>query len=91
VLAVRGSVLAGIVDPEVPDFLYVGKGAATFTNDAGSTDMRPGHAIAVPSRTTAVMRLETMPPAIRPKSDFFNGIGQTQPIGLNTMKGRFWS
>jgi mannose-6-phosphate isomerase-like protein (cupin superfamily) len=63
-LAVRGSVAAGIVDAEVPNFIYVGEGNAVFTNDSGSTDLRPGDAIAVPSRTTAVMRPEAMPPAI---------------------------
>jgi FecR protein len=64
VLAVRGSVVAGIVDPEVPIFIYVGEGSAVFTNDTGSTELRPGHSIAVPSRTTTVMRPEAMPPAI---------------------------
>lgn len=64
VLAIRGSVVSGIVDPEVPTFVYVGEGAATFTNDAGSTDLQPGAAIAVPSRTVPVMRSAAMPPAI---------------------------
>jgi fructose-specific component phosphotransferase system IIB-like protein len=64
VLAVRGSVVSGIVDPEVPAFFHVGEGAAVFTNDAGSMEMRPGHAIAVPSRTTPVMRPDAMPPAV---------------------------
>ena len=63
-LAVRGSVVAGIVDPEVPNFIYLGEGSAVFTNDSGSAELRPGDAIAVPSRTTALMRPETMPPAI---------------------------
>ena len=31
VLAIRGSVVAGIVDPEVPTFVYVGEGTAVFT------------------------------------------------------------
>ena len=64
VLAIRGSVVAGIVDPEVPTFVYVGEGAAVFTNDAGSTDMQPGSAIAVPSRTTPLKPASAMPPAI---------------------------
>ena len=64
VLAVRGSVVAGIVDPDVPHFVYVGDGSAVFSNDAGSTELRPGQAVAVPSRNTTVMRPETMPPAI---------------------------
>src|SRR5215472_3431031 len=63
-LAVRGSVAAGIVDSEVPNFIYVGEGSAVFTNDSGSTELRPGDAIAVPSRTTAVMQPQAMPSAI---------------------------
>src|SRR5262249_48928091 len=63
-LAVRGSVAAGIVDSEVPNFIYVGEGSAVFTNDSGSTELRPDDAIAVPSRTTAVMQPQAMPPAI---------------------------
>ena len=51
-LAIRGSVISGIVDPETPTFVYVGEGNASFTNDAGSTDLQPGNAIAVPTRTT---------------------------------------
>jgi hypothetical protein len=63
-LAIRGSVVAGIVDPETPTFVYVGEGNASFTNDAGSTDMQPGNAIAVPTRTTTPMRPSAMPPAV---------------------------
>jgi hypothetical protein len=63
-LAVRGSVAAGIVDSEVPNFIYLGEGSAVFTNDSGSAELQPGDAIAVPSRATALMRPETMPPAI---------------------------
>ena len=63
-LAIRGSVVAGIVDPDVPTFVYVGEGNAVFTNDAGNAAITPGTAIAVPSRTTAVMRPATMPPAV---------------------------
>jgi hypothetical protein len=63
-LAIRGSVISGIVDPETPTFVYVGEGNASFTNDAGSTDLQPGNAIAVPTRTTRPMRPDAMPPAI---------------------------
>ncbi len=63
-LTIRGSVAAGMVDPDVPTFLYVGEGSAVFTNDAGSADMQQGSALAVPSRTTAVMRPAAMPPAV---------------------------
>jgi hypothetical protein len=63
-VAIRGSVISGIVDPETPTFVYVGEGNASFTNDAGSTDLQPGNAIAVPTRTTPPMRPNTMPPAI---------------------------
>jgi hypothetical protein len=63
-VAVRGSVISGIVDPETPTFVYVGEGNASFTNDAGSTDLQPGNAIAVPTRTTPPMRPGTMPPAV---------------------------
>jgi hypothetical protein len=63
-LAIRGSVVSGIVDPETPAFVYVGEGNASFTNDAGSTDLQPGNAIAVPTRTTPPMRPDAMPPAI---------------------------
>ena len=64
VLAIRGSVISGIVDPETPTFVYVGEGNARFTNDAGSTDMQAGHAIAVPTRTTPPMRPDAMPAPI---------------------------
>lgn len=63
-LAIRGSVVSGIVDPETPTFVYVGEGNATFANDAGSADLQPGSAIAVPTRTTPPMRPDAMPPAI---------------------------
>ncbi len=63
-LAIRGSVISGIVDPATPTFVYVGEGNASFTNDAGSTDLQPGNAIAVPTRTTSPMRPDAMPPAI---------------------------
>lgn len=63
-LGIRGSVAAGIVDPELPDFLYVGDGAATFTNQAGSAELQPGSAIAVPSPSTPPMAPAAMPPAV---------------------------
>ena len=63
-LGIRGSVAAGIVDPEIPDFLYVGDGAATFTNQAGSTALTAGGAIAVPSAATPPMDPAAMPPAV---------------------------
>ena len=63
-MGIRGSVVEGIVDPSVPDFLYVGEGNATFTNNAGSSNLAPGSAIAVPSPTTAPMTPAAMPPAI---------------------------
>ena len=60
-LAIRGSVASGIVDPDLPDFVYVGEGSATFTNSAGSTTLQPGNAIAVPSATAAPMPPSAMP------------------------------
>lgn len=60
-LAIRGSVASGIVDPDVPNFIYVGEGNATFTNPAGSSPLNPGGAIAVPSDTTAPMATADMP------------------------------
>jgi hypothetical protein len=64
VLGIRGSVAAGIVDPEIPDFVYVGDGVATFTNQAGSAELQPGSAIAVPSPSTPPMAPAAMPPAV---------------------------
>jgi hypothetical protein len=63
-LAIRGSVASGIVEPDIPTFVYVGEGSAVFTNDAGSADLQPGNALAVPSRTTPVMRPAAMPPSV---------------------------
>jgi hypothetical protein len=63
-LAIRGSVVSGIVEPDVPTFVYVGEGSAVFTNDAGSADLQPGNSLAVPSRTTPVMRPSAMPPSV---------------------------
>jgi len=60
-LAIRGSVASGIVDPELPNFIYVGEGEARFSNSAGSTPLLPGNAIAVPSATTAPMSAAAMP------------------------------
>jgi hypothetical protein len=60
-LAIRGSVASGIVDPNVPNFIYVGEGNATFTNPAGSSPLNPGDAIAIPSSATAPMAASAMP------------------------------
>jgi hypothetical protein len=60
-IGIRGSVAAGIVDPAVPDFFYLGEGSATFTNTAGSSTLLPGSAIAVPSATTPPMAPGAMP------------------------------
>jgi hypothetical protein len=60
-MAIRGSVAEGIVDPAVPDFVYLGQGNATFTNSAGSSTLEPGNSIAVPSATTQPMVAGTMP------------------------------
>jgi len=58
---IRGSVAEGIVDPAVPDFIYLGEGSATFTNSAGSSALQAGGSIAVPSAATPPMAPETMP------------------------------
>lgn len=60
-MGIRGSVAAGIVDPAVPDFLYLGEGSATFTNSAGSSTLQPGNSIAVPSDATPPMAPASMP------------------------------
>lgn len=60
-MAIRGSVAEGIVDPGVPDFVYLGEGAATFTNSAGNTPLQPGNSIAVPSAQTQPMAASAMP------------------------------
>jgi hypothetical protein len=60
-LAIRGSVASGIVDPDMPNFIYVGEGNATFTNPEGSSPLNPGDAIAVPSSSTAPMAASAMP------------------------------
>ena len=60
-LGIRGSIVSGIVAPEVPVFLHVTEGNADFTNDAGGTDLHPGSSIAVPSKHTKPMRPDLMP------------------------------
>ncbi|MBV8779495.1 MAG: FecR domain-containing protein, partial [Alphaproteobacteria bacterium] len=63
-LGIRGSIVAGIVDPEVPDFVFLGEGSATFGNGAGNVALQPGNAIAVPSAATPPMSPANMPPAV---------------------------
>jgi len=63
-MGIRGSVVEGIVDPSIPDFVYVGEGNATFTNGAGSSDLVAGASIAVPSATTLPMAAASMPAAV---------------------------
>jgi hypothetical protein len=63
-MGIRGSVAAGVVDPAVPDFIYLGEGNATFTNSAGSSTLQPGNSIAVPSATTPPMAGDAMPAPI---------------------------
>jgi hypothetical protein len=60
-MGIRGSVASGIVDPAVPDFIFLGEGNATFTNSAGSSNLQAGNAIAVPSATTQPMSPSAMP------------------------------
>ena len=60
-MGIRGSVASGIVDPSVPDFIFLGEGNATFTNSAGSSNLQAGNAIAVPSATTQPMSPSAMP------------------------------
>jgi len=60
-MTIRGSVAEGIVDPSIPDFLYLGEGNATFSNSAGSSPLVPGDSIAVPSATTQPMAASAMP------------------------------
>jgi hypothetical protein len=63
-MGIRGSVVEGVVDPSIPDFVYVGEGNATFTNGAGSSDLIGGGSIAVPSSTTPPMAAAAMPAAV---------------------------
>jgi hypothetical protein len=60
-MGIRGSVATGIVDPSVPDFIFLGEGNATFTNSAGSSTLQAGNAIAVPSSSTQPMSPDAMP------------------------------
>jgi hypothetical protein len=60
-MGIRGSVAEGVVDPAVPDFIYLGEGSATFTNAAGSSALQAGNSIAVPSAATPPMAPEAMP------------------------------
>jgi hypothetical protein len=60
-MGIRGSVAEGVVDPAVPDFIYLGEGNATFTNSAGSSSLQAGNSIAVPSATTPPMAAAAMP------------------------------
>jgi hypothetical protein len=61
IVGIRGSVAAGIVDPQSPDFIFVGHGSSVYFNDAGTTQLQQGQAIAVGSRTTVPMSPEQMP------------------------------
>jgi hypothetical protein len=63
-MAIRGSVVEGVVDPSVPDFLFVGEGNATFANGSGGSNLGAGGAIAVPSTATPPMAPAAMPPAV---------------------------
>jgi hypothetical protein len=63
-MSIRGSVVSGVVTPGAPPMLFVAQGAATFSNDAGSTSVLPGQAIAVPSPTTAPINPASLPPAV---------------------------
>ena len=60
-MGIRGSVAEGVVDPAVPDFIYLGEGTATFTNSAGSSVLQAGNSIAVPSAATPPMAPDAMP------------------------------
>jgi hypothetical protein len=60
-LGVRGSIVSGVVVPNVPVFLHLTEGDATFVNDAGDSRLQPGNSIAVPSRHTRPMRADLMP------------------------------
>ena len=63
-MGIRGSLAEGVVDPDVPDFVFLGEGSATFSNSAGSVDLQPGGSVAVPSAATPPMAPTTMPPAV---------------------------
>lgn len=64
VMGIRGSVASGVVDPDLPDFVFLEEGSARFATDAGASDLQAGQAVAVPSRMTAPMRPDHMPPAV---------------------------
>ena len=64
IIGIRGSVAAGIVDPQLPDLLFVGQGDATYINNAGTMRLQAGQAIAVASRTTVPMPPARMPPPV---------------------------
>jgi len=63
-MAIRGSVVEGVVDPSIPDFLFVGEGNATFENGSGRSNLKAGGAIAVPSASIPPMASAAMPPAV---------------------------
>lgn len=63
-MSIRGSVVSGVVTPGAPPMLFVAQGVASFSNDAGSVDVQPGQAIAVPSPTTPPVNPATLPPAV---------------------------
>jgi hypothetical protein len=63
-MAIRGSVVEGVVDPSIPDFVFVGEGNATFTNGSGGSNLEAGGAIAVPTASTPPMASAAMPPAV---------------------------
>jgi len=60
-MGIRGSVAEGVVDPDIPNFVYLGEGSATFTNSAGSSALQAGNSIAVPSAATQPMAPDAMP------------------------------
>jgi hypothetical protein len=63
-MSIRGSVVSGVVTPGAPPMLFVAQGNAIFSNSAGSTEVAPGQAIAVPSPTTPPMNPANLPPAV---------------------------
>jgi FecR protein len=60
-MGIRGSVAAGAVATDLPDFVYLGEGSATFSNAGGSTPLQPGNSIAVPSADAPPMAPADMP------------------------------
>lgn len=61
IIGIRGSVAAGIVDPQLPGFVFVGHGNAVYFNDAGTSQLQAGQGLAVASRTTVPMSSDRMP------------------------------